>query len=161
MAKVIIFNATPYKVRFKGEWSISLFTKDHAEKEIVGFGNNWIDNLWYELDFSVKTKDKPYIDDNHGKVPSTETRAYLISCKENNGVCCSQLNCGDHVSQLKIHGYYIDAVKKLISCLKEQIDKGIGDIKELKKQLKEAVKALSDIEAVYGFIANVRAEACS
>jgi len=152
MAKAIIFNATPYKLEFKGKWRISILTKDHASKEIVAFGNNWIDTIWYKLEFSVKNKDKPYVNDNHGTVPPGDTRAYLVFCDEKGGVCCSELKCGSHVSQFDIHKDYINAVKKLIKCIQNQIDKKIGDIKKLKKQLEEAKKAIGETEEAYKFI---------
>lgn len=152
MAKAIIFNATPYELEFKGEWAISIWTKDHASKKIVAFGNNWIDTLWYKLEFSVKNKDKPYVNDNHGKIPAGDTRAYLVYCDEKDGVCCSELTCGNHVSQFEIHEKYIKAVKNLIDCIQSQINKKIGDIKKLKKQLEDAQKAIGETQEAYEFI---------
>jgi len=55
-AKVVVYNATPVEITLKGAWK-DLGGKSRSETRIIGpLGDSYIDNVVYDLDFSIDGK---------------------------------------------------------------------------------------------------------
>ena len=149
MAKVIILNATPFEVKFKGEWEVSLIGKDHAEKTVKPYGDNWIDTIWYDLHFGVTTKDEPYIDDNHGTVKGVDTYAFIVYAIKEEWDCTAKLTCGNRKNLFDAPGAYKDKLEERVKCLKEEIQHS-GE--EAKKKLEEDLEKVKEALKRVGLI---------
>jgi len=72
MAKVSIYNATNQRLTLKATWATGKESKD-----VPPFGDNYIDNVIEELEFTVSADNDETVHENSGKISAADSYSFL------------------------------------------------------------------------------------